>query len=79
MYSFAHLFIKHEIKLINLKIYIIKNIHIQHTILVQLHSLFPEPLCWLLSLEGSGRYLCDLHMKHREGESIHPNTTIRDN
>ena len=40
---------------------------------------YPEPLCWLLSLEGGGRYLHDLYMKQSEEKCIHPDTTIREN
>ena len=48
----------------------------QHT---PVHSPHLEPLHWLHSLEGGGRYQHDLQMKQNEGESIHPNTTIREN
>ena len=34
-----------------------------------------EPLCWLLSLEGGGRYQYDLQMKPNEVECIQTNTT----
>ena len=37
----------------------------------------PEFLCWLLSLEGGGRYLYDLQMKPNEGECIQSNTAQR--
>ena len=32
----------------------------------------PEPLCWLLSLEGDGRYEYAPYSKQSEGECIRP-------
>ena len=51
--------------------------HTPHALYSPSLSHYPEPLCWLLSLEGGGRYLYVLQMKQGEGESIHTNTTIR--
>ena len=47
--------------------------HSPHKLYSLSNSPYPEPLRWLLSLEGDARHLHFLLMKQNEGEWIHSN------